>query len=169
MNVSAWSIRNPIPALLLFVLLTLGGLMGFSGMKIQNFPDIDLPTVTVSASLPGASPAQLETVKSYLFAIVRNLYVQNWRIEKREAPLTDSAAPDQSVEQAIDAKAELARVLAALAQLDPLERAALLLRSDHQLAYDDIARLLEIPAVSARVKVHRARQKLMQVRKGTES
>ena len=61
MNVSAWSIRNPIPALLLFVLLTLGGLMGFSGMKIQNFPDIDLPTVTVSAALPGASPAQLET------------------------------------------------------------------------------------------------------------
>ena len=61
MNVSAWSIRNPIPALLLFVLLTLGGLLGFSSMKIQNFPDIDLPTVTVSAALPGASPAQLET------------------------------------------------------------------------------------------------------------
>ncbi|HET8871580.1 MAG TPA: efflux RND transporter permease subunit, partial [Aquabacterium sp.] len=61
MNVSAWSIRNPIPALLLFVLLTLGGLLGFSGMKIQNFPDIDLPTVMVTAALPGASPAQLET------------------------------------------------------------------------------------------------------------
>jgi hypothetical protein len=30
-------------------------------MKVQNFPDIDLPTVTVSASLPGAAPAQLET------------------------------------------------------------------------------------------------------------
>ncbi|MDE2595164.1 MAG: efflux RND transporter permease subunit, partial [Burkholderiales bacterium] len=58
MNVSAWSIRNPIPAVLLFVLLTLGGLMGFSGMKIQNFPDIDLPTVSVTAALPGASPAQ---------------------------------------------------------------------------------------------------------------
>jgi RNA polymerase sigma-70 factor (ECF subfamily) len=115
------------------------------------------------------APAQLDTVKSYLFAIVRNLYVQNWRIEKREAPLTESAAPYQSVEQAIDAKAELARVLAALAELDPLERAALLLRSDHQMAYEDIARLLEISTVSARVKVHRARQKLMQVRKGIQS
>jgi RNA polymerase sigma factor (sigma-70 family) len=73
------------------------------------------------------------------------------------------------VEQAIDAKAELARVLAALAELDPLERAALLLRSDHQMAYEDIARLLEISTVSARVKVHRARQKLMQVRKGIQS
>ncbi len=61
MNFSAWSIRNPIPAVLLFIMLTLAGLMAFRAMKIQNFPDIDLPTVTVSASLPGASPAQLET------------------------------------------------------------------------------------------------------------
>jgi multidrug efflux pump subunit AcrB len=61
MNVSAWSIRNPIPGVLLFIMLTLGGLMAFKAMKIQQFPDIDLPTVTVSASLPGASPAQLET------------------------------------------------------------------------------------------------------------
>jgi len=61
MNVSSWSIRNPIPGVLLFVMLTLVGLMGFRAMKIQNFPDIDLPTVSVTASLPGASPAQLET------------------------------------------------------------------------------------------------------------
>ncbi|MEO7055262.1 MAG: efflux RND transporter permease subunit, partial [Caldimonas sp.] len=61
MNVSAWSIRNPIPGVLLFIMLTLVGLMSFRAMKIQNFPDIDLPTVTVSAALPGASPAQLET------------------------------------------------------------------------------------------------------------
>lgn len=61
MNVSAWSIRNPIPSVLLFIMLTLVGLMGFHQMKIQNFPDIDLPTITVTASLPGAAPAQLET------------------------------------------------------------------------------------------------------------
>ena len=61
MNVSSWSIKNPIPAILLFLLLTLIGLMGFRAMKIQNFPDIDLPMVIVTASLPGASPAQLET------------------------------------------------------------------------------------------------------------
>lgn len=61
MNVSSWSIRNPIPAILLFILLTLGGLMGFRAMTIQNFPDIDLPTVMVTAALPGAAPAQLET------------------------------------------------------------------------------------------------------------
>lgn len=60
-NVSSWSIRNPTPAILLFVMLTLAGLLGFRAMKIQNFPDIDLPMVTVTASLPGASPAQMET------------------------------------------------------------------------------------------------------------
>jgi len=61
MNVSAWSIRNPTPSILLFVLLTLVGVMAFKAMKVQNFPDIDLPMVTVIAALPGASPAQLET------------------------------------------------------------------------------------------------------------
>jgi len=61
MNVSSWSIKNPIPAVMLFVLLTFGGLLAFKGMKVQNFPDIDLPTVSVTAALPGASPSQLET------------------------------------------------------------------------------------------------------------
>jgi multidrug efflux pump subunit AcrB len=37
------------------------GLYGFKQMKIQNFPDIDLPTIVVTAALPGASPAQMET------------------------------------------------------------------------------------------------------------
>jgi multidrug efflux pump subunit AcrB len=60
MNVSSWSIKNPIPAILLFILLTVMGLMSFRAMKIQNYPDIDLPTVTVNAVLPGASPAQME-------------------------------------------------------------------------------------------------------------
>ncbi len=61
MNVSAWSIRNPIAAVMLFVLLTFAGLLGFKAMKVQNFPDIDLPTVSVTAVLPGASPGQMET------------------------------------------------------------------------------------------------------------
>ena len=60
MNVSTWSIRNPIPSVMLFVLLTFAGLLSFSAMKVQNFPDIDLPMVMVTAALPGASPGQLE-------------------------------------------------------------------------------------------------------------
>ena len=60
MNVSSWSIKNPVPALILFILLTLAGLQSFNAMKIQNFPDLELPTINVAAALPGASPAQLE-------------------------------------------------------------------------------------------------------------
>jgi multidrug efflux pump subunit AcrB len=60
-NVSAWSIRNPVPAIMLFVLLSLAGVISFMSMKVQNFPDLDLPTINVSATLPGAAPEQLET------------------------------------------------------------------------------------------------------------
>ena len=61
MNFSAWSIRNPVPAILLFVMLTVAGLFAFHGAKVQNFPDVDLPMITVMASLPGTAPAQMET------------------------------------------------------------------------------------------------------------
>ncbi len=60
LNVSAYSIRNPLVAILLFVLLTLGGIYGFMKMKVQQFPDIDLPAVVVTVTLPGAAPSQLE-------------------------------------------------------------------------------------------------------------
>jgi multidrug efflux pump subunit AcrB len=60
MNVSAWSIRNPIPAAMLFVMLTLAGLFSFQAMKVQNFPDLEVPNITIVASLPGAAPNQLE-------------------------------------------------------------------------------------------------------------
>lgn len=61
MNFATWSIRNPIPSILFFIMVTLAGLYGFQKLPVQDLPDIDLPTVTVSLSLPGAAPAQLET------------------------------------------------------------------------------------------------------------
>ena len=61
MNFSALSIKNPIPAIMLFALLTLAGLLSFRSSAVQDFPDIELPIVTVSATLSGAAPAQLET------------------------------------------------------------------------------------------------------------
>ncbi|MBX5102753.1 efflux RND transporter permease subunit [Rhizobium lentis] len=61
MNFSAWSIRNPVPSILLFVMLAVGGLLAFKQLPIQNFPDMDLPTITVTATLDGAAPTQLET------------------------------------------------------------------------------------------------------------
>jgi multidrug efflux pump subunit AcrB len=61
MNISAWSIRNPVPAILLFVVLTALGVMGLEKLPIQSFPDMDLPTINVNAALEGAAPSQLET------------------------------------------------------------------------------------------------------------
>ena len=61
MNFSSLSIKNPIPAIMLFVLLTLAGLLAYKANAVQDFPDIELPIVTVTAVLDGAAPAQLET------------------------------------------------------------------------------------------------------------
>jgi multidrug efflux pump subunit AcrB len=61
MNFSALSIKNPIPAIMLFALLTLAGLLAYRANPVQDFPDIELPIVTVTAVLDGAAPAQLET------------------------------------------------------------------------------------------------------------
>ncbi|MFD2366607.1 efflux RND transporter permease subunit [Pseudoduganella sp. GCM10020061] len=61
MNFSAFSIRNPIPAIMLFALLTLAGLLAYRANAVQDFPDIELPIVTVTSTLEGAAPAQLET------------------------------------------------------------------------------------------------------------
>ena len=61
MNFSVWAIRKPVPVLLLFVMLLALGLLGLHKLGIQKFPDMDLPTIRVNASLEGAAPAQLET------------------------------------------------------------------------------------------------------------
>ncbi|EGP54261.1 efflux cation transporter protein (plasmid) [Agrobacterium tumefaciens F2] len=61
MNFSAWSIHNPVPAILLFAMLTVGGLLAFKNLPVQNFPDMDLPTISIVATLDGAAPTQLET------------------------------------------------------------------------------------------------------------
>jgi len=61
LNVSSWSIRNPVATTLLFMLLTIAGIGGFLAMKVQDFPDIDFPIITITAELPGASPPQLES------------------------------------------------------------------------------------------------------------
>ncbi len=48
MNFATWSIRNPIPSILLFILLSLAGVMGFRALPIANMPDVDLPTVVIT-------------------------------------------------------------------------------------------------------------------------
>jgi multidrug efflux pump subunit AcrB len=60
-NISAWAIRNPIPPIVLFIALTLAGLVSFSQMDINAMPDISFPGVQVTVDQPGAAPTEMET------------------------------------------------------------------------------------------------------------
>lgn len=106
LNFSSWAIRNPTPAILLFVLLTFAGLLGFQSMKVQDLPDLELPTVTVTASLPGASPSQLETdvarkIENALATVqgVRHIYSN---LTEGEVNLTIEFRLERPIQQALD-------------------------------------------------------------------
>jgi len=60
-NISAWSIRQPIPSILLFLILTISGLICYFNLGIDENPNIDMPTITVTVSQNGAAPSELET------------------------------------------------------------------------------------------------------------
>ena len=60
MNFVTWSIRNPIPVIVLFVALTAAGLLSFPKLGVQDQPDIELPAVIVTVPYPGVPPSQLE-------------------------------------------------------------------------------------------------------------
>ena len=59
-NISAWCIRNPVPPIVLFIGLTLAGLVAFMRMDVQDNPDIEFPVVIASISQPGAAPTEIE-------------------------------------------------------------------------------------------------------------
>lgn len=60
-NISAWSIRRPIPSIVLFLVLGIAGLMAFYTLGVDENPNIDVPIVTVSVGQTGAAPSELET------------------------------------------------------------------------------------------------------------
>lgn len=60
-NISAWSIRNPVVPIVIFIGLMIAGIMSFSTMKVQNDPDIEFPAVIVAISQPGAAPSEIES------------------------------------------------------------------------------------------------------------
>ncbi|MEP9401329.1 efflux RND transporter permease subunit [Sphingomonas sp. VNH70] len=73
-NISAWSIRNPVPPLVLFLALTLAGIVSFLRMDVNQDPDIEFPVAIVVISQPGAAPTELETqVTQRVEAAVRSL------------------------------------------------------------------------------------------------
>lgn len=113
----------------------------------------------------GAGRIRQPTVKSYLFTIARNAYTDLLRRAARHTQL-DENMPDTriSTQMQMEESAEVRAVLAALQQLPEIDRTVLLMRALDEMPYEEIAETLEIPVVTAKVKVHRARLKLMQTR-----
>jgi multidrug efflux pump subunit AcrB len=106
MNVSTWGIKNPIPTIMIFFLLTFAGVIGYNSMKIQNFPDLDLPTVSVMASLPGAAPSQLETevarkIENQIATLqgLKNIYT---KVQDGSVTITAEFRLEKPVQEAVD-------------------------------------------------------------------
>jgi len=129
----------------------------------------DITSETFVRAWTARGKIQEATVKAYLFTIARNLYRDHLRRNRRNTELEESI-PDSAPALATrtEHKAELAAVLAALRQLPEVDRAALLMRAQEEMPYEEIAQALQIPLTTVKVKVHRARLKLMQVREAFE-
>jgi multidrug efflux pump len=69
MNLIAFFIRRPVGSMLLTIGIAIAGIMAFLSLPVAPLPDIDLPTINVTATLPGASP---QTMGSSVAAPWRN-------------------------------------------------------------------------------------------------
>ena len=58
---STWSIKNPVPTIVTFLILGIVGILSFLTLGIDESPNIDIPIVIVSATQRGVSPTELET------------------------------------------------------------------------------------------------------------
>ncbi|MEO8451669.1 MAG: RNA polymerase sigma factor [Gemmatimonadota bacterium] len=113
------------------------------------------------------SPTKIEavTAKAYLFTIARNLHLRARQKQSRHDALDDDLRDPQPDPYALaSARSDVAAVEERMTQLSPIDRAALLLRVVDVLPYEEIAMRLKISVSSAKVKVHRARLTLANIR-----
>ena len=125
----------------------------------------DLASETIVRAWMRRNSLRMPTVKGYLLVIVHNLYRRQMHHEQRFSRL-DEHIPDRttSPEAGAEQRAELRMVLRGLQTLPENDRAALLMRALHDMPYQEIAAALDISLSAARVKVHRARLKLVEIR-----
>lgn len=125
----------------------------------------DIVSETFVRILTRAPRIETQTALAYLLAVARNVFLSGGRARRQEVPLPDEVrAPAIDPDAGLDGRADLESVLRALHDLPEGERAALLLRVDHELSYGDIASALAISVGAARVRVHRARLRLAAAR-----
>jgi RNA polymerase sigma-70 factor (ECF subfamily) len=121
----------------------------------------DLVSETFLRCMLRAPQIRTETALAYLLAIARNTFVSGLRRSRREAPLPEDLASDaRSPTDQLHAKDALSRLERAIPGLPEGERSALLMKVSGDLSYEDIAAALGISVVAAKVRVHRARQRL---------
>lgn len=113
----------------------------------------------------------LASVRGYLLAIARNLHLHELRRARGRPKLdldavgaAELATDEVSPERRAAARSELSRVLAGLQELPEIDRAALLMRAEDQLPYEEIARALDLTLSATKVKIHRARVRLAEAR-----
>jgi RNA polymerase sigma-70 factor (ECF subfamily) len=125
----------------------------------------DITSETFVRAWAAQAPIRTETVKAYLIAIARNLYLEQRRRSRRETSL-DPLVPDPAPtpEQLVEDRLALEETQAAIQTLPETDRAALLMHVLYDMPYEEIARALSLSVVAAKVKVHRARLKLAQAR-----
>lgn len=108
------------------------------------------------------------TVKAYLFAIARNLFLHGKRWDARHAELTPEEEVHQDPGPGPDVEAtardELRATLVALQALPEVDRAALLMRAQDDMPYEEIAAALGLSLPAVKVKIHRARVRLAEAR-----
>lgn len=108
-----------------------------------------------------------ETLKAYLLKIARNVYLQRIRKKKLQTDFKDTHLdPHPGPEKLAEDRAELEMAHRVLQTLSEIDRAAFVLRVQHNLPYAEIGRVLQISEVAAKVKVHRTRKKMLTARMG---
>jgi RNA polymerase sigma factor (sigma-70 family) len=109
------------------------------------------------------------TVRAYLFAIARNLYLQDLRRSKRQVELHEDLQDGATGPHTAAEHSEIwAWTQRAMQRLSESERAALMLRSVEEMSYEEIAATLKISLAAAKVNVHRARLKMVAARSELE-
>jgi RNA polymerase sigma-70 factor (ECF subfamily) len=105
-----------------------------------------------------------ETLKAYLFTIARNIFLERQRKGKNQVALEDGYAdPSPAPEFLVASQLELRSVQQFLQTLPEVDRAAFVLRVQHELSYAEIARVLDLSLTAVKVKIHRIRKKLLAV------
>ncbi|MDP3384305.1 MAG: efflux RND transporter permease subunit, partial [Phenylobacterium sp.] len=61
LGLSTWAIRNPVPVAVLFIALTLAGLISYGNLPVKLYPNVQFPAVSVSVTQSGAAPGEMET------------------------------------------------------------------------------------------------------------